>query len=562
MSDELLAQLVSRALGREILPANAAWRSAARSQLLRAVLDELRNEPAAGAATEESPVASRAAEALHELYRERARQLRVSPDAYKSTASPAEALQLLVSQHEAQLASGKVDLSWLPHELRVIEYLTDNDLQRSVALQRVWLKLLALEMRREGSDQAARGGCALARTRKPRSAFDRPALATARRRSHHAQYVDAQRSEESVTTMSSTTHSTPLYFRTTLRRRSCLGATGHRCRRHDDAAAPLSSYSQADSAVLKNARAAWLFAALVVIGILLPASTASAVVVFKRGEDKPVMGFLIRQDENQVVVRRPLADGRFRDHVFLRSEIADLILTIDEERLAALSQDRPKAYRDYADELAAKRQDPEARYTAIRLYLIAAHLDQKREGRSAMLGMIALARSEAEESRFRAMAYLLDEDHDRSLLKSPQLSVDSPLSLDAAAKQKLLAALRLAREGDKTKARTLLTDPSVRKQIEQFEDVIAYADLLNDVNAGDLPHSMLRKVVSLELALSAGGVSSGSDQPARKRQEVSWQLALRRDGSAPFPVLTLESLTEFDPRECHYREGKWIDPNK
>jgi hypothetical protein len=45
-------------------------------------------------------------------------------------------------------------LSWLAPRLEVIDYLATHDLQRTVALQRVWLKLLALELRKLGSVQA------------------------------------------------------------------------------------------------------------------------------------------------------------------------------------------------------------------------------------------------------------------------------------------------------------------------------------------------------------------------------------------------------------------------
>ena len=300
-----------------------------------------------------------------------------------------------------------------------------------------------------------------------------------------------------------------------------------------------------------------LLVSLTAACILLAPAVAQAVVVFRQGEDKPVMGFLLSQNDDRVVVRRPLPNGRFRDEVFLRSEIADLIFTVDRKRLEALSHDRPKEYRDYADELAAKRQDPEARFTAIRLYLIAAHLDPGSEGRSAMLGMIALARSESEEARFRAMAYLLDADHDRALLKTPQLAVDAPTSLDAAAKAKLVEALRLVRQGNKAQASTLLADPELRKHFGEFEDLITYPELLGALGPGAITPSLLRKVVALELALSSRG---GDDEPDRKKESVSWQQALRRDGSTPLPVLTLESLTEFNPRDCHYRAGKWLDP--
>ena len=34
----------------------------------------------------------------------------------------------------------------------------------------------------------------------------------------------------------------------------------------------------------------------------------------------------------------------------------------------------------------------------------------------------------------------------------------------------------------------------------------------------------------------------------------------RIGGLAPLPSLDLETLTEFDPRKCVFRDGKWTEP--
>ena len=93
---------------------------------------------------------------------------------------------------------------------------------------------------------------------------------------------------------------------------------------------------------------------------------------------------------------------------------------MSEERLAELVRSNPDAYREYAEELAEKRKDPDAQQTSIRLFQMAAVLDPQRLGRSCLLGMVPLARDAAEQRRFRAMAYLLDPDHDPALLQASE----------------------------------------------------------------------------------------------------------------------------------------------
>ena len=112
-----------------------------------------------------------------------------------------------------------------------------------------------------------------------------------------------------------------------------------------------------------------------------------------------------------------LPDGKEKIKDYELSKI-DIIYQIDVERLKKLDKNDPKAYYDYAEELADKKwkDDPEARDMARRLFLIAAYLDPRQFGRSALLSMIPLAGTEAEARRCRAMAFLLDPKGDDKVL--------------------------------------------------------------------------------------------------------------------------------------------------
>ncbi len=309
---------------------------------------------------------------------------------------------------------------------------------------------------------------------------------------------------------------------------------------------------------VKSAVARVLTFALILL-LVLPVAQCWAVVVFPKGSDKPIMGFLVSQDGTRVVVREPQPDGTTRDHLLLRSDVDDILFTVSIERLETLRPDDPRQYRNYAEELAEKRQDPEARAAAIRLYLIAAYLDPANLGRSSMLGMIDLARSEAEEAKFRAMAYLLDPDHDRRVLKPPSPIQTTRAAADDSARSQLLQALRHLRQGNKLAARRIAQLPAVQSQFDEFQQVISFKEFDDACkSAAELPLDILHKILLVELSMTS---KSAADTGAEHTTvSTSWQQSLARDDRTPLPVLSLETISEFDPRKCQYRAGEWIGP--
>ena len=84
------------------------------------------------------------------------------------------------------------------------------------------------------------------------------------------------------------------------------------------------------------------------------------------------MGYMVREDARSIVVRQPLPGGKNRESSFLKKDLDELIITVSPQRLSELTPDKPALYSEYAEELAEKQRDPEARDAAIRLYAIAA----------------------------------------------------------------------------------------------------------------------------------------------------------------------------------------------
>ncbi len=303
----------------------------------------------------------------------------------------------------------------------------------------------------------------------------------------------------------------------------------------------------------------WLRLALfTVCWAWISVDSALAVVVFTKDREEPVMGFFVREDARTVTIEELQPDGKRKLLPISRDNIADIIMTVSHERLETLTPADPDAYRNYAEELAEKRRDPEARETAIRLYLIAAHLVPQRLGRSSLLGMIDLARSADEEIAFRAMAYLLDPEHDPRVLR-PVGALRAKPDGGSAARDDLVSALQLLRRGNVVAARRFIDRPEVQTELEQYREIMSVQDFYQALNEKQLSDARLQKILLLELGLSSK--QGDGAELAGKRDDSSWSVSIRRDGSGPVPVLKLESITEFDPQKCQFRGGKWLAPD-
>ncbi len=311
-----------------------------------------------------------------------------------------------------------------------------------------------------------------------------------------------------------------------------------------------------------NARRPWKAIVLsAFLATLCAPSPVAAAIMFLKGSDEPLHVLTIREDAGSVVVGLPQPNGTFTERVYEKRNIEDFIRTVDARRLAELSPERPSAYRDYAEELAEKKVDPDARAAALRLYVIAAHLDPKNLGRSSLLGMTALARSPLEERRIRALSYLLDPAHDARLLKESTATA-RPTGDDETGRETLLSMLRSLRKGQGAIARRTAERDEAKAIFLAHGDGLTQKEFIALCRTPPpLPAEQLARVIRLELALSGGAsATAGTPDKAEGRSLVSWSTALSTGDVAPIAPLSLETLTEFDPRLSVYRDGKWTAP--
>lgn len=300
--------------------------------------------------------------------------------------------------------------------------------------------------------------------------------------------------------------------------------------------------------------------AMLALLLLAVVNRCEAVIIIEKGTAEPIRGFLVDANDVRVIVDVLAPDGQTKRRIFPRASLEEMIQAVSPEKLQSLRSDQPEAYRDYAEELAGKTNDPDARQTALRLYQIAAHLAPQKLGRSCLLGMIALARSPNEERKFRAAAYLLDPDHDRSVLHSSKAAGVGRMKLSDEQRQQLRQLLRALREGRIADARTTGKRASLQEPLKQIAPFLTLSDFDDLRNGDSLPPNLLYKVLSVELAIDpfANGRRSGDslDENA-PRPPSTWSKLSDPKFTDPAPELTLELLTEFDPRQCHYRNGKW-----
>jgi hypothetical protein len=275
-------------------------------------------------------------------------------------------------------------------------------------------------------------------------------------------------------------------------------------------------------------------------------------------------GYPVKDDGTTVTVRRKRADGSETEDKFERAKVT-VIQSVKAERLEELRPETPRAYRDYAEELAAKKDDPEARDVSIRLFLIAASLDPDGLGRSCLLAAAPLARDVQEERRFKALAYLLDPKHDKDSLKEPPRVAPAD-SLKSPEWKKFVAALQAYRKGNFEEAVKRANEPGVSLCFSDLPGFVTHKDFLakcsgpqNPKGPPDAGSDLIRQIVRIELQYEEATQPLTTD-PKAGNAGGPWQAATAPGGRVGPPPLVLEALTEFDPRECVFRAGKWQRP--
>ena len=299
------------------------------------------------------------------------------------------------------------------------------------------------------------------------------------------------------------------------------------------------------------------------IGFVFASQIFAVVVVTEKGNRVP--GYLVEITDSEVVIRVEQKDGIFKVERFAKKGTT-VLESFKAERLAVLSPENPRAYRDYAEELIAKKDDPEARDLAIRLLVIASALDPDQLGRGCMVAASGIARSRQEERKFKSLAFLLDPAHDSAILKEAagKAAPTQPNAVMAGGGggKTFVAALQAYRRGQYKEASRLAGTPGVDQYFQTF-GVISHAAFLQactqaggSKNPPDPTSELSRKILRMELDSEErlGDAVLGKTNP--------WGLALTPDSRRAQPPLSLNTVTEFSPKESVFVQGKWVAPAK
>lgn len=323
-------------------------------------------------------------------------------------------------------------------------------------------------------------------------------------------------------------------------------------------------------------------------------------IVLKIKKTKTILrGKLVSETKSTLLVEVTEPGSKTAEKTFQLSDV-DILYRVNRKRLALLRPGQAKTYLDQADEFAKRAEkynDPEAKGLARRLYVIAAFGSSGAQKTKCLVALATVSQNSAEEKRIRALAYLSDPKRDPALLTSNPLANNAKKDLPWDDFREALRALRSGKVGE------ALDKVDEKGVAECFENVPGFFSIhefrrlclkmkcvckgfgaiqcrtckgkgiVNRRLCGDcsgnkrivcgncngrgvaqqLELTQLRKIVRAELHLE-------TKQSTKTTKRISsWATQVIAD-SAPVRELTLENVTQINPRKCVYRDGKWLEP--
>jgi hypothetical protein len=281
-------------------------------------------------------------------------------------------------------------------------------------------------------------------------------------------------------------------------------------------------------------------------------SAARGAAVFLVGENEPVYGYLVSADDSTVVIDVPQADGKLARTSFLRDRVEDLVITVDPERLGGLSPDDPLGYLQYAEELSIKKQDPEARDAARRLFLIAGSLAPQTHGRQAALGLANVAADADEARQARTLASLIDPS---GPAVEPVVPTPAAARIDSGRARALISGIQAYRRGEVKTARNAFGNEDNLRMLASLDPPVPVDRLRESLTGQEFrpDYQVLAALVPLERSLRLDGTLAGSGTGA----EVD---PFSAENRIPVAWPTWSNVTEFDPAETVFRDSKWQRP--
>ncbi|HAN98278.1 MAG TPA: hypothetical protein DCQ98_12980 [Planctomycetaceae bacterium] len=324
-----------------------------------------------------------------------------------------------------------------------------------------------------------------------------------------------------------------------------------------------SAMRKAEAAFARRRVASIVASAVALLTSAALPDRSEADVVVRRGEPRPLVCRIEQQGTDRLIVRVTDPDGSSRRVEIPTDEILLVVPAFDPAALERLEPGRWEGYREGAEEAASRRVDPEATALAIRLQLIVAYHGDATARAGAFAALFDLARSADEERRFRALAFRILPDADPALLVAPRPTAPAPLT--DADRDLLMITVRLLRDDRGDEALTLIRRDDFPEIYSRVASILPLQQL--ERYASEVRPSRGRRddLLRLELgllgtyALSGSPSAAGGAPPARRRSEAVWSRPLA-EPSPPWVDVDWTDVTEFDPRDCLFRDGAWRRP--
>ena len=280
---------------------------------------------------------------------------------------------------------------------------------------------------------------------------------------------------------------------------------------------------------------------------------ATADLLWLVGQEEPVSGVLVEENEVSVRFRYTINDVEKLVDVE-RSKIKELVVTLDQQRLATLSPQDVTMYLDYAEELAGFSKDRYAIETAQHMALIAARLSVGQQRSSAFRLLISLCDGD-DKRNVERLAFLYDP-----AMALPKTGVTADETIDATAKETLIELIRMIRRGQGEDAIELAEQERIIQLVEPLCKLHATTCNLGELrvaaNAERLTIAQLAKLLQLEHALL-----SENPTPARNESSQSWFAASSEVVESNQMLPEFENVLGIDTRQSIFRDGVWVAPS-
>ena len=290
---------------------------------------------------------------------------------------------------------------------------------------------------------------------------------------------------------------------------------------------------------------------------------ADAAAIYLKDADSPLVGYIKSRSATHILMIVDV-DDQTEERLIPLQQIVDVLETVDPKRLAKLDPADVSQYRDYAEELMVKQIDPEARETAIRLFLISVFYGDAQLQRSGLRSLVRLSRNDQERQQFMALAWRYGAIESSQLRGNANggagdtsvggAGLRGPVMLTLDQRETLSDLIRSSRSNMVRRARNLAQRDEVKAMFVDNDLGMThkkFVELLSREPTNDDIASLVElelRVMAIETAFSTKEISG-----------LKWSDLATKENTRPVKSPTIETVTEFNPRQCYFVDGKWTE---